>query len=207
MSAVGQLHARMVFERRTRILSDALIAALPPDCASILDVGCGDGTISRMVMEGRPSLSVTGVDVLVRDATHIPVIKFDGTHLPFPDQSFDVVMFVDVLHHTDDPSTLLKEARRVARKAVVLKDHSRDSLLAGPILRFMDWVGNAHHGVVLPYNYWSTGQWRNTFRLIGLNPETWNPTHGLYPFPANLVFERALHFVSRLRPIPAASGT
>lgn len=206
MTAVGQLHAKLVFNRRTRVLSEALLRALPGDCATVLDVGCGDGTISRMVMNARPSLTVTGVDVLVRGTTHIPVTEFDGTHLPFPDQSFDAVMFVDVLHHTNDPAILLREARRVARKAVVLKDHSRDSLVAGPILRFMDWVGNAHHGVVLPYNYWSTTQWRAAFRTIGLDTDTWQTTLGLYPFPANLAFEHNLHFVTRLRPVASASG-
>lgn len=206
MTAVGQLHAKLVFDRRTKVLSEALTHALPADCATVLDVGCGDGTISRMVMNARPGLSVTGVDVLVRGTTHIPVTEFDGTHLPFPDQSFDAVMFVDVLHHTDNPAVLLREARRVARQAVILKDHSRDSLLSGPILRFMDWVGNAHHGVVLPYNYWSTMQWRTTFRTIGLDPDIWQTTLGLYPFPANLVFEHNLHFVTRLRSVAPASG-
>ena len=68
-----------------------------------------------------------------------------------PDASFDVVMFVDVLHHTDDPLLLLQEAQRVG-KIILVKDHFRKGFLAGPTLRFMDWVGNAHHGVVLPYN-------------------------------------------------------
>ncbi len=62
----------------------------------------------------------------------------------------------------------------------------------------MDWVGNAHHGVVLPYNYWSGAQWRNAFATIGLKPQAHRKALGLYPFPASLVFERNLHFVSRL---------
>jgi ubiquinone/menaquinone biosynthesis C-methylase UbiE len=50
-------------------------------------------------------------------------------------------MFVYVLHHTNDPEVLLREAQRVALKAVVLKDHTRNGLLAYTTLRFMDWVG------------------------------------------------------------------
>ena len=34
-------------------------------------------------------------------------------------QQFDVVMFVDVLHHTDDPMILLRQAYPLARKAIV----------------------------------------------------------------------------------------
>lgn len=107
-------------------------------------------------------------------------------------------MFVDVLHHTVDPAILLKEAHRVARESVVIKDHTSDSLLSGPILRFMDWVGNAHHGVILPYNYWPTARWEQTFGQIGLSTETWTRKLGLYPFPASFVFERGLHFIARL---------
>ena len=51
-------------------------------------------------------------------------------------------MLVDVLHHTDDPGILLSEARRVTRRAVVLKDHTRD-YMAGATLRLMDWGANA----------------------------------------------------------------
>jgi len=198
MNPVGTLHGQLVFKRRTRVLSAALAEAIPDGAATLLDVGCGDGTIAELVGTLRPGLTVTGVDVLVRPETRIPVQKFDGVRLPYPDDSFDVVMFVDVLHHTDDPAILLREAKRVARRAVVLKDHTKDTPFAYTTLRFMDWVGNAHHGVVLPYNYWSGKQWKQAFDAIGLRTEASRTELGLYPFPASLVFERNLHFVSRL---------
>ena len=65
---------------------------------------------------------ITGIDVLLRDHTHIPVVEFDGTTIPFPDRSFDTLVFVDVLHHTNDPVLLLREAARVARNTIVIKD-------------------------------------------------------------------------------------
>jgi len=92
----------------------------------------------------------------------------------------------------------LREAKRVARRAIVLKDHTADGALADLILRFMDWVGNAHHNVILPYNYWSEQRWRTAFAELGLGIEQWQSTLGLYPWPASLVFERGLHFVTRL---------
>lgn len=198
MNAIGTLHTNLVFKRRTRVLAEALARAIPADARTVLDVGCGDGTISRLIGQKRPDLFIAGVDVMARPRTHIPVTLFDGEHLPFLDGGFDVVMFVDVLHHTPDPSVLLREAKRVARGAVVLKDHTRDSIIANTTLRFMDWVGNAHHGVRLPYNYWSTAQWRKAFDSLELSPQTVERELGLYPFPTSLVFERGLHFVSRL---------
>jgi SAM-dependent methyltransferase len=40
--------------------------------------------------------------------------------LPFPDRSFDSVLLFEVLEHLPDPGGVLREARRVARKNVIL---------------------------------------------------------------------------------------
>jgi SAM-dependent methyltransferase len=136
--------------------------------------------------------------VLVRPTTAIPVEHFDGSRRPDADGSVDVVMLVDVLHHAADPMVLLREARRVARRSLVIKDHTRDGLLARPILQLMDWVGNAHHGVVLPYTYWSRREWHSAFAAVNARVEQWRPALGLYPFPASLLFDRSLHFVAVL---------
>jgi SAM-dependent methyltransferase len=199
MSLLARLHGDLVFDRRTQVLSDR-IADLLPEAAKVLDVGCGDGLIDHLIGQRRPDLAITGVDLIVRPQTQIPVTAFDGTHIPFEDGSFDIVMFVDVLHHTDDPETLLREARRVARQGVVLKDHTRDGLLAGPTLRFMDWVGNAPHGIPLPYNYWPERRWHEAFKRIGLFPAVWLNSLSLYPAPASWLFDRSLHFIARLDP-------
>lgn len=205
MGLIDSIHGGYVFKRRVQVLSRHLSELLPKD-AKVLDVGCGDGLIAKLIMERRPDLTIEGIDVLVRPQTHVPVKAFDGTVIPHADKSFDAVMFVDVLHHTDDPLVLLREAVRVARQAVVLKDHCMDGFLAGPTLRFMDWVGNARHGVVLPYNYWPESRWEQAFRELTLTPEDYRPRPGLYPFPASLLFERSLHFLARLR-VPDSQGS
>ena len=197
MSIVGTLHQRGVFGRRVRVLADTL-ALLVPERAAVLDVGCGDGSLDEALAARRPDLLIEGIDVLVRPDARIPVTRYDGVTIPFADKSFDVVQFVDVLHHTLDPQALLREARRVARRAIVLKDHGCDGILADPTLRFMDWVGNAHHGVGLPYNYWPARRWRDAFDELGLSVEARDECLELYPFPFSLVFGRALHFAARL---------
>ena len=108
-------------------------------------------------------MTITGIDVLVRPETNIEVTEFDGRTIPFGDDAFDAVTFVDVLHHTDDATALLREAARVASTAVVIKDHLAEGFLAKPTLRAMDWVGNASFGVALPYNYWTTAEWHRAF--------------------------------------------
>jgi SAM-dependent methyltransferase len=171
---------------------------LLPDHARVLDVGCGDGRISQSIADRCPGVEVRGIDVLVRPGTHVPVDPFDGKTIPHPNKSFDVVMFVDVLHHTDDPMILLREGARVARRYIILKDHTVKGLLAAPTLRFMDRVGNLKHGVDVPYNYWSEEQWRSAFADLHCAVDHWNAELGLYPAPASWWFDRSLHFVARL---------
>ena len=197
MTLFEVIHDRYVAQRRTRALVRHLSEVLPPE-ATVLDVGSGDGTVANLVMRSRPDLKLQGIDVLVRPNASIPVSAFDGRSIPFPDNSFDVVMLVDVLHHTEDPAVLLREAVRVARKGVAIKDHTLDTPGSGLRLRFMDWVGNARFGVNLPYNYWSTRRWSEAFESLGLRTAQNRTELGLYPGPADWVFGRGLHFLALL---------
>jgi SAM-dependent methyltransferase len=192
------LHARRVYGRRVSVLSEHL-AELLPMRARILDVGTGDGFVASRIAARRPDVEILGVDVLARPTSYIPVTQFDGMHLPFADRSFDAVMFVDVLHHVDDPRRLLAEAARVSAGSIVIKDHTLQGLLAGATLRFMDRVGNARHGVALPYNYWRKEQWLEAIAGIGGTIEEWRDQLGIYWGPLSLLFDRSLHFITRIR--------
>ncbi|MEH6626071.1 MAG: methyltransferase domain-containing protein [Motiliproteus sp.] len=197
MNTLEKAHNRCVFQRRVKVLSQWLISLLPMN-ARVLDVGCGDGLISSLIKQKRPDLTINGIDVLIRNKTHVPVSIFDGHCIPYESGSFDAVILVDVLHHTVEPNELLQEAKRVSSNSVLIKDHCQDALLAKQTLLFMDWVGNSHQGVALPYNYWSERQWREAFGNLDLSVHSWNTRLGLYPWPANLFFERSLHFVAEL---------
>ena len=197
MNAIAKLHEKRVHGRRVDSLLRNL-KELIPENSSVLDVGCGDGLLASLIQEQVSGSKIQGIDVLMRPETKIPIAAFDGTTIPLQDNSVDVVMMVDVLHHTDDPEILIREAKRVASKWFVIKDHTRNGLLAYWTLRFMDWVGNAHHGVALPYNYLSKEEWHRLFERNEMPIETWNPKLDIYAMPADLVFGRSLHFCARL---------
>lgn len=197
MTVIDRIHEGYVHSRRVGVLSE-LIAPLLPHSGRVLDVGCGDGRISRTIQDKRNGLAVEGIDVLQRPNALIPVKAFDGRHLPYEDNSFDAVIFVDVLHHTDDPAQLLQEAARVSSRLVVLKDHRRNGFLADSTLHFMDWVGNARHGVSIPANYWPEERWRETFAKLNLTLVHWTDEVPLYPRWASWAFGRSLHFVASL---------
>ncbi len=196
-AALGRWHDSSIYGRRVQVLA-AHLAELAPEGIRILDVGCGDGRIDRTLMDARSDLEIEGIDVLVRPTPLIPVRAFDGETIPHADAAFDAVMFVDVLHHAADPLRLLREAARVARRWIIIKDHFLSGLLAGPTLRLMDWAGNVRHGVALPYDYWTPQQWSDAFREVGAVREAFRDHLRIYRGAAHLLFDRSLHFAARL---------
>jgi SAM-dependent methyltransferase len=194
---LDKTHGRWVHDRRVKVLSRHLADFIPAD-ARVLDVGCGDGRIASFVAQHRPDVTVSGMDIAARPGALIPVEEFDGTSIPLEDGAVDVVMLVDVLHHADDPHALLSEAARVGADGIVLKDVTPLGPLSDATLRFMDWVGNARHGVPLPYKFWTQAEWRDAFRRIGLSVTAERRRLGLYPVPWNLAFEKRMHFIVRL---------
>lgn len=205
--ALRAAHGAIVFSRRVRALAQALDRILPSDSASVLDVGCGDGSVGDAVRRLRPGIAWQGAEAYPRPGCRVPVLAFDGRSLPLSDASVDFVVFVDVLHHADDPAALLREARRVARRGVVVKDHLRDRPLAGAVLAAMDWVGNRAHGVPLRYAFWSSDEWARAWADAGLRPVRRETRLGLYPAPVRPIFEWGLHHLTLLEPAaPGASG-
>lgn len=108
---------------------------------SLLDVGCGPGTLSvdlaRHVAPGRV-LAVDYLDDALDEARRnaadagVATIEFrvaDAYDLDLPDGAFDVVHAHQVLQHVSDPVALLRELRRVVRDGGVVA--ARDADYAG----------------------------------------------------------------------------
>lgn len=203
-SVTDALHRRWVHARRVRVLSTHF-APLLARGGRVLDVGAGDGRLAAHLAHARPDLELRCVDVQVRPTSAFHVERYDGVRLPFEDGAFDAVLLVDVLHHASDPLALLAEARRVGT-SVLIKDHALEGWLADATLRFMDWIGNARHGIPLPFRYWTRDAWIATFERMDLGVRTWQTALGMYPWPATLLFDRGLHFVASLEPAAPGSG-
>jgi SAM-dependent methyltransferase len=196
MTMLGAIHDRLVFGRRIRTLARVIAERLPAN-ARVLDVGCGSGDLAALLMQLRPDVTIQGIDVLVRPDTAIVVHEYDGQKIPFGDNAFDAAIVVDVLHHTDDPAGVMAEIARVA-PVMIIKDHLRDGIAANLTLSFMDWVGNAAHGVRLPYNYLSRREWTGIWGKLGLHTRQFTTRLALYPRPFTWLFDRQLHFVTIL---------
>lgn len=196
---VEPLHDSIVSGRRIRKIVAALAEMLPKQPQlRILDVGCGSGELLLQLQRLHPHIECSGVDVLVRPDTYIPVMQFDGLKLPYEDNAFDCVLLIDVLHHVDEQKTLLAECMRVANQCVLIKDHVCESWWDNLTLKGMDWVGNKSHNVSLPYLYLSESQWAKIYSDVGARVGQRQSKLNLYPQPFSAIFDRKLHFISRL---------
>jgi methionine biosynthesis protein MetW len=92
---------------------------------SVLDLGSGDGLLLSLLREKGISgegldLSEEGVTKANSKGLNTKVFDFGSNKLPFPDNSFDTVVMLDILEHLYDPSSVLKEATRVSKGDVVV---------------------------------------------------------------------------------------
>ncbi len=195
--ALLRYHHRAVHLPRVRRVARAL-ARQVGRAESVLDVGCGDGTIARDVAAEVGAARVEGVDVKVRPEVAIPCREYDGERLPFPDGAFEAVLVADVLHHAADPEAVLRECLRVASRVVAVKDHFQFGWASKKILLWMDQVGNAGPGVLVRGEYLAPADWirlvtRAGGRLTGLE---W-PLR-IHDYPFRVVTRDALQFAARL---------
>jgi SAM-dependent methyltransferase len=131
-----------------------------------LDLGAGDGKLAARLSE-ITGCQLEGCDVVLQPKPRIKIIKYDGTSLPFDDNSFDCVILVDMLHHVVEQDQLLQEAKRVSRDCILIKDHYWESRLDWAVLVFMDYIGNAPFGIDLPYRYLTEEEWLEKFACLG----------------------------------------
>lgn len=199
MKVVEWLHEGIVHPARITNLAREL-GGYVPDGSTLLDVGCGDGRLAALISANRGLKDVCGADVLIRPDVSVPVVSFDGIGLPFDDSSWDYVMAVDVLHHADDPEALLRDMLRVARSAVLIKDHLCESPIDRWLLRRMDKVGNDRHGVPIPAKYLSAAEWRTLFTRVEATATSFVERVSIYPWPLSQIFGRRLHCLISLSP-------
>lgn len=91
---------------------------------TLLDIGCGDGLLLSLVKER--DIVAKGLDISEKavekaraKGLDVAVYDTDGS-IPFPDNTFDVVVMLDVLEHVYTPEALLREAARVSKRWVIV---------------------------------------------------------------------------------------
>ena len=102
----------------TEVNGPAFLALLPEPGRRTLDLGCGEGRLSRQLAAlGHRMVGIDASPTLVRlAATHQgaePAVQADAARLPFRDQAFDLVVAYMTLHDIDGMVDAVAEAARV----------------------------------------------------------------------------------------------
>lgn len=168
---------------RAGAMIEPWVSALGP-AASVVDVGCGAGWIgARLSARGH---RVTGVDPLDKRLADLPFTQALAERLPFPDGAADWVLLCCVLHHVEaaDHAPILREARRVARRGVVLVEDVYRSAAGRLLTRLVDRLLNLDPGRH-PHANRRTAEWLALLADCGFEPtlvrewRLWH--HGLFP--------------------------
>jgi ubiquinone/menaquinone biosynthesis C-methylase UbiE len=134
-------HESVLRSHRWRTLENSAAYLLPylrPE-QTVLDVGCGPGTITAelaartervvAVEMTEQALDLARAEIGGRGLTNVDFVVSDAHALDLPDDSVDVVHAHQVLQHVADPVQALREMRRVCRPGGVVA--VRDSDYAG----------------------------------------------------------------------------
>jgi ubiquinone/menaquinone biosynthesis C-methylase UbiE len=120
----------------------------------ILDAPCGTGELEQLLLSHWPDLTVVGVDLsagmLRQAAAKLRSdrgfwVQADVTHLPFPDEHFDVVLCANSFHYFHSPVEALHEIFRVLRPGgqFVLVDWCDDYLSCKLCSLWLRWTDPA----------------------------------------------------------------
>lgn len=155
-------------------LLNSLARLWPDNVEQALDLGAGDGLVGSAIHSFFPVKKITGLDIDLRahPQSTIQIAQYDGQSIHYPDQTFDVTLLINVIHHVPEEKRVefIKEVKRVTRKTILIKDHMATHAYSRLILRLMDVIGNAPFGGMVEASYLSSHDWET---LLAQNDLQW----------------------------------
>ena len=132
----------------------------------ILDLGCGSAIVAK-AFQNFFQAKVIGVDIKDQRVFDIPFEIINGRELPFPEKSFDTVLINYVLHHSQEPEALLKEAKRVAKKIIIYEDLP-ENLFSKIYCKIHGFTFNKFFQKNNNLSFKTAKEWEEIFQKLGL---------------------------------------
>ena len=102
-----------IIDNRLRAVIKIVVGIAPQ---SLLDVGCGNGTLLNALRIELVDIELTGTDVYVQENSEWKYEVSDVTQkLNFADNSFDLIVVGEIIEHVPDPDFLLRECHRILK--------------------------------------------------------------------------------------------
>lgn len=127
---------------------------------TVLDLGCGDGVTEFFFEKYFPQFKIQGIDVSVKsiEEAQKKLLKntsfqlYDGSHIPYGNESIDIVFVAGVLHHIDaaDHQKVVDEIFRVLKPDGRLYLFEHNPL--NPLTRYLVNTCEFDEGVTLLYS-------------------------------------------------------
>lgn len=169
----------------------------------MLDLGCGDGNSAKFFQKHFENSKYYGLDVskesiAIANEKNVPnsdFLSFDGSSLPFEDNSFDIILIACVLHHInfDNHEKLLDEVKRVLRVGgkLYIFEHNPFNPVTQKIVKDCPFDKDA---VLLSPTYTKKTLLKTGFKVI--------TTNFIIFFPRNKVFNKFLFLEKYFKKIP-----
>jgi ubiquinone/menaquinone biosynthesis C-methylase UbiE len=119
---------------------------------SLLEVGCGEGYVLERIRTRFPQARLGALDISGAAVTKAKqrvsgadIMVGSALELPYPDNSFDQVLCLEVLEHVPDPDRALSELIRVSKQQVILSVPHEPWFSWGSFLRGKYWAQLGRH--------------------------------------------------------------
>lgn len=135
------------------------------DKTRVLDIGAGNGYISHY-LQNKFGCKISCADIVNYLEYDLPFFEISDTKLSFEDNSFDVAIIIDTLHHmkAETQVAMLQEAVRVAKKVIIFE--TERTLLALLLDKIMSKVQSM--SMLVPCTHKTRKGWGKLFFNLGI---------------------------------------
>lgn len=136
--------------------------------SKILDLGCGSGIVAKTFQDFFQA-EIVGVDIQDKRIFNFPFKIIDGKNLPFSENSFNVVLISYVLHHSYNPISLLKEAKRVTKNKIIIYEDLPEGFLSNLVCKIHGFTFNQFlQNKKQKFDFKKKEEWQKIFENLNL---------------------------------------